>query len=73
MKTCSPCHAKASRDSVFTRYWDDRSDSWQATSFGRRFVERLHSFGEVYTNDRHMLQAARYFHVAGVDVLSDSA
>lgn len=28
-------------------------------------------FKEVYTNDRHMLQAARYFHVTGVNVLSD--
>jgi predicted nucleic acid-binding protein len=28
-----------------------------------------HGFEEVYTNDRHMLQAARYFHVTGVDVL----
>ena len=25
-----------------------------------------------YTNDRHMLQAARYFHVTGVDVLSNN-
>jgi predicted nucleic acid-binding protein len=32
-----------------------------------------HGFAEVYTNDRHMLQAARYFHVAGVNVLSDNA
>ena len=31
-----------------------------------------HGFEEVYTNDRHMLQAARYFRVAGVDVLSDN-
>jgi predicted nucleic acid-binding protein len=29
-------------------------------------------FSEVYTNDRHMLEAARYFHVTGVNVLSDS-
>ena len=29
-------------------------------------------FHDVYTNDRHMLQAARYFHVTGVDVLSDN-
>ena len=28
-----------------------------------------HGFAEVYTNDRHMLQAARYFHVTGVNVL----
>ena len=26
-------------------------------------------FQEVYTNDRHMLQAAKYFHVTGVNVL----
>jgi predicted nucleic acid-binding protein len=31
-----------------------------------------HGFDEVYTNDRHMLQAARYFHVTGVNVLSDN-
>ena len=31
-----------------------------------------HGFKEVYTNDRHMLQAARHFHVTGVDVLSDN-
>lgn len=29
-----------------------------------------HGFPEVYTNDRHMLRAARYFHLAGVDVLA---
>ena len=31
-----------------------------------------HGFEEVYTNDRHMLQAARYFHVTGVNILSDN-
>ena len=31
-----------------------------------------HGFEEVYTNDRHMLQAARYFHVAGVNLLGDN-
>ena len=31
-----------------------------------------HGFVEVYTNDRHMLEAARYFHVAAVNVLSDN-
>lgn len=30
-----------------------------------------HGFEEVYTNDRHMLEAARYFRVTGVNVLSD--
>jgi predicted nucleic acid-binding protein len=29
----------------------------------------VHGFGQVYTNDRHMLQAARYFQVTGVNVL----
>jgi predicted nucleic acid-binding protein len=29
-------------------------------------------FQEVYTNDRHMLRAARYFHLTGVNVLSDN-
>lgn len=29
-----------------------------------------HGFDEVYTNDRHMLKAARYFHVSGVNVLT---
>jgi predicted nucleic acid-binding protein len=29
-----------------------------------------HGFDEVYTNDRHMLEAARYFHLTGVNVLS---
>ncbi len=29
-------------------------------------------FKDVYTNDRHMLQAARYFKLTGVDVLGDS-
>ena len=28
-----------------------------------------HGFREVYTNDRHMFQAARYFAVAGVNIL----
>ena len=28
---------------------------------------------EVYTNDRHMLQAAKHFHVTGVNVLSESS
>lgn len=31
-----------------------------------------HGFKEVYTNDRHMLKAARYFHVTGVNVLGES-
>ena len=31
-----------------------------------------HGFGEVYTNDRHMLRAARYFNVTGVNVLSNN-
>ena len=31
-----------------------------------------HGFQEVYTNDRHMLQAAKHFHVTGVNVLSES-
>jgi predicted nucleic acid-binding protein len=29
-----------------------------------------HGFQEVYTNDRHMLKAARHFHLTGVNVLS---
>jgi predicted nucleic acid-binding protein len=32
-----------------------------------------HGFQEVYTNDRHMLQAAKHFHVVGVNVLSESS
>jgi len=31
-----------------------------------------HGFDEVYTNDRHMLEAARFFHVTGVNVLGDN-
>lgn len=31
-----------------------------------------HGFAQVYTNDRHMLEAARYFHVTGVNVLADN-
>jgi hypothetical protein len=31
-----------------------------------------HGFQEIYTNDRHMLQAAKHFHVTGVNVLSES-
>jgi predicted nucleic acid-binding protein len=31
-----------------------------------------HGVEEVYTNDRHMLQAARHFHVTGVDILGDN-
>ena len=30
-----------------------------------------HGFRDVYTNDRHMLQAARYFQLAGVNVLEN--
>jgi predicted nucleic acid-binding protein len=30
-----------------------------------------HGFQEIYTNDRHMLQAAKHFHVIGVNVLSE--
>jgi predicted nucleic acid-binding protein len=29
-------------------------------------------FQEVYTNDRHMLKAARHFHLTGVNVLSET-
>src|ERR1700687_1051926 len=32
-----------------------------------------HGFPEVYTNDRHMLQAAKHFHVTGVNVLGESS
>lgn len=32
-----------------------------------------HGFQDVYTNDRHMLQAAKHFHVTGVNVLSESS
>jgi predicted nucleic acid-binding protein len=32
-----------------------------------------HGFDEVYTNDRHMLAAARYFHVTGVNILNDNS
>jgi len=32
-----------------------------------------HGFDEVYTNDRHMLEAARYFRVTGVNVLTDNS
>ena len=32
-----------------------------------------HGFQEVFTNDRHMLQAAKHFHVTGVNVLSESS
>ena len=31
-----------------------------------------HGFEEVYTNDRHMLKAARHFHLTGVNVLSET-
>lgn len=29
-----------------------------------------HGFQEVYTNDRHMLDAARHFHLTGVNVIT---
>ena len=32
-----------------------------------------HGFQEVYTNDRHMLRAAKHFHVTGVNILSESS
>jgi predicted nucleic acid-binding protein len=32
-----------------------------------------HGFQEVYTNDRHMLHAAKHFHLTGVNVLSESS
>jgi predicted nucleic acid-binding protein len=32
-----------------------------------------HGFEAVYTNDRRLLQAAKYFHVTGVNVLNESA
>jgi len=31
-----------------------------------------HGFHEVYTNDSHMLKAARHFHLTGVNVLGES-
>jgi hypothetical protein len=31
-----------------------------------------HGFKEVYTNDSHMLEAARHFHLTGVNVLGKS-
>jgi len=32
---------------------------------------REHGFKDVYTNDSHMLKAAKYFHVTGVNVLTN--
>jgi predicted nucleic acid-binding protein len=32
-----------------------------------------HGFQEVYTNDRHMLKAARHFRLTGVNVVGDDA
>jgi predicted nucleic acid-binding protein len=29
-------------------------------------------FQQVYTNDRHMLKAARHFHLTGVNVLAEN-
>jgi len=31
-----------------------------------------HGFREIHTNDSHMLQAARHFHLSGVNVLGDN-
>jgi len=31
-----------------------------------------HDFQEVYTNDRHMLKAARHFHLTGANVLGEN-
>ena len=31
-----------------------------------------HGFQEVYTNDRHILQAAKHFHLTGVNVLGEN-
>ena len=33
---------------------------------------REHGFRQVYTNDRHMLEAAPHSQIAGVDVFADS-
>lgn len=30
-----------------------------------------HGFDHIYTNDRHMLQAARHFHLTGINVLDE--
>jgi predicted nucleic acid-binding protein len=30
-----------------------------------------YGFQEVYTNDRHMLKAARHFHLTGMNVISE--
>jgi len=35
-------------------------------------IAEEHGFREVYTNDRHMLNAARHFHLTGVNVLGDN-
>jgi hypothetical protein len=46
--------------------------SWRvcAAAAGRLACAEEHGFHEVYTNDRHMLKAARHFHLTGVNVLS---
>ena len=33
----------------------------------------MHGFQEIYTNDRHMLRAAKHFHVTGVNTLTESS
>jgi predicted nucleic acid-binding protein len=32
----------------------------------------VHGFKEVYANDRHVLEAARHFHLVGVNTLGDN-
>lgn len=61
---------------VLKEFEEDEADGvWPRTVFMRSddalqlACAAEHGFEEVYTNDRHMLEAARYFHVSGVDVL----
>ena len=54
-------HVLGLPSSVFVR----SGDAWHLTCAAE------HGFREVYTNDRHMLQAARHFHVIGVNLLDE--
>jgi predicted nucleic acid-binding protein len=58
---------------------DEKNGVWLPSTAFLRAGDALHlacaeehGFQEVYTNDRHMLQAARYFRLTGVNVLSEN-
>jgi predicted nucleic acid-binding protein len=53
---------------------DEKNGVWQWLGVTSELLDNAeeHGFREVYTSDRHILKAARHFHLTGVNVVGES-